>query len=148
MTGPQLMPGAVVPPLRRDFPLSRMVAYAGATWDWHRLHYDTAYVKERGLPAPVVDGQVLGALLAEQLQRWLGPQCVLRTLRFRFAQPVFAGESVVCTGRVTAVGDDGLVTVEQRVEVSGPRARTAVATAGATLTLSPPPAPPVAGGPA
>ncbi|MFD7432140.1 MaoC/PaaZ C-terminal domain-containing protein [Streptomyces sp. NPDC059818] len=147
MTGPQLLPGAVVPPLRRAFPLDRMVAYAGATWDWHRLHYDTEYVAARGLPAPVVDGQVLGALLAEQLQRWLGPQCVLRTLHFRFAQPVFAGESVVCTGRVTTVGDDGLVTVEQRVEVTGPKPRTAVSTAGATLTLTPPPPGPDAGGP-
>ncbi|MEV6162038.1 MaoC/PaaZ C-terminal domain-containing protein [Streptomyces sp. NPDC052052] len=146
MTGPQLLPGSVVPPLRRDFPLSRMVAYAGATWDWHRLHYDTAYVTERGLPAPVVDGQVLGALLAEQLQRWLGPQCALRTLHFRFAQPVFAGESVLCTGRVTAVDGD-LVTVEQRVEVTGTKARTAVASAGATLTLAPPPTGPGPGGP-
>ncbi|MFJ3666872.1 MaoC/PaaZ C-terminal domain-containing protein [Streptomyces sp. NPDC090106] len=138
MTGPQLLPGSVVPPLRRDFPLTRMVAYAGATWDWHRLHYDPAYTAARGLPAPVVDGQVFGALLAEQLQRWLGPQCTLRTLRFRFAHPVFAGESVLCTGRVTEV-DGALVTVEQRVEVVGENGRTAVAPAGATFTLAAPP---------
>ncbi|MFD7133847.1 MaoC/PaaZ C-terminal domain-containing protein [Streptomyces sp. NPDC059894] len=141
MTGPQLLPGAVVPPLRRDFPLTRLVAYAGATWDWHRLHYDPGYAAAHGLPGPVVDGQVLGALLAEQLQSWLGPQCTLRTLRFRFARPVFAGESVLCTGRVTAVDGD-LVTVEQHVEVTGDRPRTAVSSAGATLTLAPPPAGP------
>ncbi|WRZ88197.1 MaoC/PaaZ C-terminal domain-containing protein [Streptomyces sp. NBC_01007] len=141
MTGPQLLPGAVVPPLERSFPLTRLVAYAGATWDWHRLHYDTDYATARDLSAPVVDGQVFGALLAEQLLDWLGPACVLRSLHFRFARPVFAGESVRCAGRVTAV-DGSLVTVEQSVEVLGPRARTAVAPAGALLELREP-----AGGP-
>jgi acyl dehydratase len=141
MTGPQLLPGAVVPPLERSFPLTRLVAYAGATWDWHRLHYDAGYAAGKNLAAPVVDGQVLGALLAEHLLDWLGPACVLRSLHFRFAQPVFAGERVRCTGRVTAL-DGPLVTVEQRVEVVGPRARTAVTPAGATLELRDPEGPP------
>ena len=50
-----------------------MVAYAGSTWDWHKLHYDTDYLAAKRVPAPVVDGQVFGALLAEQLLDWLGP---------------------------------------------------------------------------
>ncbi|WP_067822994.1 MaoC/PaaZ C-terminal domain-containing protein [Actinomadura kijaniata] len=130
-----IAPGTAVPPLERRIDLPDMIAYAGATWDWHRLHYDPAYLAARDLPGPVVDGQVFGALLAEQLQDWLGPRARVRTLRFRFASMVFAGETVRCTGEVTAVRD-GLVTVEQRVEVAGD-GRTAVAPAGATVETGP-----------
>jgi acyl dehydratase len=112
--------GAEVPTLARKIDLVDMVAYAGATWDWHRIHYDPGYLRERGFDAPVVDGQVLGAYLAEQVQDWLGPRSFLRRMRFRFSAMVFAGDTVECHGEVTAVEqtDDGLVvTVAQRVTV-------------------------------
>ncbi|NUU22822.1 MAG: hypothetical protein HOV68_15115 [Streptomycetaceae bacterium] len=111
-----------------------MVAYAGATWDWHRMHYDDTYTSGLGLPGPVVDGQVFGALLVEQVQDWLGPQARVASLHFRFRNLVFAGERVRCTGRVTAIEGEQ-VTVEQEIAVVGPRARVAVAPAGAVLTV-------------
>ena len=126
--------GAEVPPLIRTIALADMVAYAGATWDWHRLHYDRAWLAAHGLTEPVVDGQLFGALLAEALQDWLGPRAVLRKLHFRFRELVLAGETVRCTGRVSRV-DGGLVTVEQQVEVVGERPRVAVAPAGAVVEL-------------
>ncbi|MFC4121634.1 MaoC/PaaZ C-terminal domain-containing protein [Nonomuraea zeae] len=119
-------PGTVIPPLERRIELPDMIAYAGATWDWHRLHY-----APEGLDRPVVDGQVFGALLAEQLQDWLGPGARVVRLRFRFRSMVFAGETVRCTGRV-AGAEDGLITVEQQVEVVED-GRVAVAPAGATV---------------
>lgn len=102
--------------LERTITLTDMVAYAGATWDWHRLHYDSSYIAEAGLPAPVVDGQVLGALMAEQLLDHYGPSAFITALSFRFKSMVFAGDVV----RVEAsAGDvvDGIVAVEQRVLV-------------------------------
>jgi acyl dehydratase len=126
--------GTEVPPLMRTIALADMVAYAGATWDWHRLHYDRDWLVAHGLDEPVVDGQLFGALLAEALQDWLGPRAVLRELHFRFRELVVAGETVRCTGRVTKV-DGGLVTVDQQVEVVGDRARVAVAPAGAVVEL-------------
>lgn len=134
MTTPDV--GAAVPPLTRTITLPDMIAYAGATWDWYRLHYDRDWLDEQGLAAPVVDGQVFGALLAEAVQDWLGPAAVLRRLHFRFRELVFAGETVCCTGRVTDVSG-ALVTVEQRVEVLGERTRIAVAPAGAVVELRP-----------
>ncbi|MEU5882493.1 MaoC/PaaZ C-terminal domain-containing protein [Spirillospora sp. NPDC047279] len=131
--------GTEVPPLERRIELPDMIAYAGATWDWHRLHYDPAYVAEKGLPGPVVDGQVFGALLAEQLQDWLGPRARITELHFRFRNMVFAGETVRCTGTVTAARD-GLIVVEQRVEAAGSGdgdGRVAVAPAGATVEIGP-----------
>ncbi|MDA0636322.1 MaoC/PaaZ C-terminal domain-containing protein [Nonomuraea sp. MCN248] len=136
MTAPLVEPGAEVPPLERTIDLRAMIAYAGSTWDWHRLHYDPDYLASRGLPAPVVDGQVFGALLAEQLQDWLGPGAFVRRLHFRFKNLVFAGETVRCVGRVSAV-EDGVVHVEQRVLVVGgdQAERVAVEPAGAEIVL-------------
>jgi acyl dehydratase len=131
--------GATVPPLERRFDRADLVAYAGATWDWHRLHHDEAYLAEKQLPAPVVDGQLFGALLAEQVQDWLGPSCVVTRLWFRFAGLVYAGETVRCEATVTGVDGD-LVTVSSRVVVpaGGDRPeRLAVTGAGAEVRVTP-----------
>ena len=59
-----LKAGTPIPPLELRIDVTDMVAYAGATWDWHRLHYDMEYIRSTGFSAPIVDGQMLGALLA------------------------------------------------------------------------------------
>ena len=136
MTGPPAV-GTPVPPLVRTIDLPAMVAYAGATWDWHRLHYDMAYLAEKGLPAPVVDGQVFGALLVEALQDWLGPRSMVRRLDFRFRQLVFAGETVRCEGEVTGV-EAATVRCDLRVVVvdeAGAAVRTAAAPCSAEVEL-------------
>src|SRR5690606_8167125 len=93
--------------------------------------------KAKGFPGPVVDGQVFGALLVEQLQDWLGPYSFVSKLDFTFKSPVFAGETIRCEGTVTEVGEDRLV-VKQRVVVvdaDGQVSRVAVEKAGATVLL-------------
>ena len=108
--------GDAVPPLERTIELPDMVAYAGATWDWHRMHYDTTLAEASSLPGPVVDGQMLGALMAEQLLDWLGPDAFLTNLAFRFRSMVFAGDTVRCEAEVTEAGD-GFVTAALRATV-------------------------------
>lgn len=129
--------GALVTPLERRITQADMVAYAGATWDWHRLHYDPDYLAASKLPAAVVDGQVFGALLVEMLQDWLGPDSFVRRLRFRFRNLVFAGETVRCSGTVTEI-DPGRILVDLRVDVldaGGTVDRVAVAPASAEVLL-------------
>lgn len=102
-------------PLERTLDLSRLVAYAGATWDWHCMHYDRDWATAAGLQAPVVDGQLLGALLAEQLTDHFGPQAFIRALEFRFRSMVFAGETVRCEGVLTRVSGDDVRTAHRVV---------------------------------
>src|SRR6478609_4190489 len=120
MTGGQMTIGAVVPVLKKTIEQADMVAYAGATWDWHRMHYDPAFLEEKQLPAAVVDGQVFGAYLAEAIQDWLGERAFISKLHFRFRNLVFAGETVKITGAVTAIEPRGdgtlLLTIESQVE--------------------------------
>jgi acyl dehydratase len=108
--------GDAVPVLERTLEIHDLVAYGSATWDWHPMHYDRRWSDEAGLPGPVVDGQMLGALMAEQVLDWLGPRAFVQSLSFRFKAMVFAGETVRCIGSVSAVDGD-VVSVSQRVMV-------------------------------
>ncbi|MGH7932482.1 MAG: MaoC family dehydratase [Candidatus Binataceae bacterium] len=135
MRADALSVGQSAPPLERTLSQMRMIAYAGATWDWHRLHYDSAYAQARNLPTPVVDGQMLGALLAEMLIDWLGPRAFIRRLAFRLRGMVFAGDTVRCEGTVTAIeadGDSGLVAVAMRIRAGD---RLVVEPASAEISL-------------
>ena len=113
--------GEALPPLVRSIGRPAMIAYAGATWDWHRLHYDPTYQAERDVPAPVVDGQVFGALLVETMQDALGPSWRMAALDFRLSAPVFAGATVRCTGTITGVSTDR-ITCRLDVETIDPAA--------------------------
>lgn len=130
-----LVPGTELPALVRTIELVDMVVYAGATWDWFRSHYDAGFAAAQQLPGPLVDGQMLGALLAELVQDALGPRARLRRLAFRFRSMVFAGETVTCTGRIESVtaGPEGLV-VELSHEVRCGD-RVAVAPASSTAVV-------------
>ena len=97
MTGGQMTTGAVVPELTKTIEQADMVAYAGATWDWHRHALRPGFLDAKQLPAAVVDGQVFGALLAESIQDWLGARAFISKLHFRFHNLVFAGETVKVT---------------------------------------------------
>jgi acyl dehydratase len=110
--------GDVLPPLERTITQVDMIAYAGATWDFYRLHYDLAFAAAAGVPGPVVDGQVFGALFAELVQDAFGPDCFVRELSFTFRNLMYAGETVLCEGTVTAVEDDR-VTVELTATILG-----------------------------
>ncbi len=112
----RLAPGRAIRPLRWHIALPDMVAYGAATWDWHRLHYDEAHARRLGAPAPLVDGQMLGALLAECVLRSVGPGARLVRLSYRNRAPVHAGETVICAGTV-ATSDDAGISVDLSVSV-------------------------------
>lgn len=121
--------------LTRRYELPDLIAYAGATWDWHRLHYDPAYLASVGLDAPVVDGQALGALLAEVLTDHLGPGWRLASLDYRFGSLVLAGETVRAEASITG-RDAERVTADLRVVVvdaDGTELRAAVTRGSAEL---------------
>jgi acyl dehydratase len=82
--------------------LTALIMYAAATWDFHRYHYDTAFVKKLGFPAPFVDGQMIGALLASRLMRWGGPNAFVRKLGYRQHAMVYVDETILIGGAVTA----------------------------------------------
>lgn len=93
--------GERLPALEVAIDLKVLVMYAAATWDFHRYHYDAAYVSERGRPAPFMDGQMVGALLARQLMDWAGPDAFVRRLGYRLRTMVYVGDHISLSGRVS-----------------------------------------------
>lgn len=93
--------GEILPPIEMEISLTALVMYAAATWDFHRYHYDRAYIVRLGMPAPFMDGQMAGALLARQLMQWAGPNAFITRLSYRLrGSMVFEGDRIRITGRV------------------------------------------------
>lgn len=103
----QFRAGDRLPGFGRNLDQARLVMYAGATWDWHRLHYDTVYATEHKLAAPLVDGQMLGALFAEQVYRHFDPRARITSMKLGFRSMVYAGERVEIRGEVVSVDHTG-----------------------------------------
>ncbi len=100
--------GETLPPLEFDVTLTSLVMYAGATWDFHRYHYDPEFVAKLGMPAPFMDGQMVGALMARQLMQWGGADAFVRKLSYRQRGTVYAGDRIVLRGTVSQKSvDDG-----------------------------------------
>ncbi len=124
--------GQRLPDLVRTFTLTDLVAYGSATWDWHRLHYDDAFARASGMDGPVVDGQMFGALLAEQAIAGVGRPARIERLYFRNRRPVSVGQTITCQATVVAV-DDRSIEIEQVIESDGV---IVVGPAGAVLAWS------------
>jgi len=97
--------------------------------DPNPIHWDVEAVKARGLgDRPVVQGPVTISALIDLALDFAGPGDRLLDLNARFLRPVFAGDSVDCSGRVVS-REGGRMRIELRAAVSG----TPVALATATL---------------
>jgi len=112
--------GTEIPPLERTITLTDMVRYAAATWDFHRYHYDEAFARAMGMPAPFIDGQMCGALIAAQIGAWAGPESFIRRMSLRYASMAFAGERLRSTGTVTALEErNGALLVTCELNIRG-----------------------------
>jgi acyl dehydratase len=111
-------PGESLPPFERTFNLVDLVAYGAATWDWNRMHYDVEHARRMKLPAPVIDGQAFGAVLARAALDWAGPRAFITRLSFKMKSMAFAGDTLRAEGEVTAVDDRGVV-LAQRLTSAG-----------------------------
>jgi acyl dehydratase len=130
--------GERLPVLQIEVTLTSLVMYAAATWDFHRYHYDMQYVNERGFPAPFVDGQMLGALIARQLMQWGGQDAFLRRLHYRLNAMAFAGDEIVLSGEVVRTQvDSGRGLAVCRVDIVKSDGTNVVSAAEGTLDFGP-----------
>jgi acyl dehydratase len=105
-----------VPPPLVVGPLSRtdLVRYQGASGDFNPIHHDEPFAHAAGLPAPLSLGMLQAGLLATWATDWLGAAGV-RRFRVRFAERVFPGDTVTCSGEVVrqyTVDGESLVDLE------------------------------------
>ena len=109
-----MRPGDPLPPFEKTFTAVDLFAYGAATWDWHRMHYDVELARSKGFAAPVIDGQMYGAVFARVAMRWAGPRAFITKMSLRMKSMAFAGDTLRAEGSVTSVSEATAV-LEQRL---------------------------------
>ena len=128
--------GEALPPLDLTVTLTTLVMYAGATWDFHRYHYDAEFVGKLGMSAPFMDGQMLGALLARQLMQWGRADAFVRRLQYRQRAMVYVGDTIMVRGKVCGTSvEAGRPLALFTLSVTGPDDRVVTRDATAAVEL-------------
>ena len=104
------------PLTREDF-----VRYANASGDDNPIHQDEEYARRSGAPTVFAMGMLPAGYLAHAAADWFGGPQNLRRFKVRFTTRVWAGDEIVCTGKIVAI-EDGVVkaTLEARRRGKGP----------------------------
>ncbi len=120
--------GAELRPLVKVPTTIQLFRYSAVTWNAHRIHYERAYALSEGHPDVLVQAHLHGAFLAQLVADWAGPRARLVTFGWSNRGRSVPGDTLTCTGRVTAKrveGDRHLVDLEivetnQRGELCAP----------------------------
>ncbi len=128
--------GDALPGLEKKIHLPNMMAYGAATWDFARIHYDERHARSQGLPGPVVDGQMLGAFLAQLVQDWAGSHSFIQSLSFRNRGMVLPGDVLTCEGRIANVHREGKnLLVDCDLWIDNQHGKRVVGPASATVSI-------------
>lgn len=83
-----------------------MALFCRLTGDVSPIHMDEAYAAGRGYPGRVVYGMLGASLFSTLAGVYLpGEHCLLHGVEAKFAQPIFVGETLTVTGRVTDIDE-------------------------------------------
>ena len=79
-----------------------MEHFYAITGDCSPIHMDAAYAAERGFPGRVVYGMLGASMVSTLAGVYLpGEHCLLHQVDSKFAKPVFIGDVLTVTGKVT-----------------------------------------------
>ena len=95
-----------------------MDAFCAITGDVSPIHMDAEYAKGRGYADRVVYGMLGASFFSTLAGVYLpGEHCLLHSVEAKFAKPVFVGDTLTVTGKVTEVNDTfGEITVKAVIE--------------------------------
>jgi acyl dehydratase len=124
----EVMVGVDLPALAKAPTPVQLFRYSAVTWNAHRIHYEREYAQREGHPDVLVQAHLHGAFLAQMVMDWAGPAARLVTFGWSNRGRAVPGDTLTCTGRVTAKRAEGgrnLVDLElleknQRGEVCAP----------------------------
>ena len=118
--------GDEMTPLSRTVTQDQITAYAHASGDHNPIHVDPEFARSVGLPGTIAHGLLDMAILTEAVARWAGGYEQVASVACRFSKPLLPGETVTCTGRVTAIDEaEGIAILElEAISSSGERVLT------------------------
>lgn len=68
--------------------------YCDASGDHNKIHWDSNFAREAGLPDVIAHGMLSMGLLGEALERWGYPQSALQTFEAKFKEMVNPGDQL------------------------------------------------------
>ncbi len=92
--------GDRLPEQQRSSDVVQSVMIAGATWNFHRIHWDGDYARSEGLPDAIANSAQLMAWLEALVDEVYGGDAVWHGFEVRFRSPVPLGAVVHCGGEV------------------------------------------------
>ena len=90
---------------------TQLVAYAGASGDFHPFHHDEIYATSHGFDQLFAHGMLTMGITGQALVAVFGPEGLDRYAA-DFLKPVWPGDTLSTEIEVTAVDDDGTVVVD------------------------------------
>ena len=80
--------------------------FRALTGDVNPLHADADYAKEKGYPDKVCFGMLTASFLSTMAGVYLpGKYSLIQSVEVKFSKPVFAGDEICFTGKVTEKND-------------------------------------------
>ncbi|MFE0374141.1 MaoC family dehydratase [Streptomyces inhibens] len=103
--------GDELPPLTIPVTRTLIVAGALASRDYQDVHHDAEAAREKGSPDIFMNILTTNGLVGRYLTDHFGPHCTLRKVAIRLGAPNYPGDTMVLSGTVTEVTDDGTAVV-------------------------------------
>lgn len=95
----------------------KMELFYQLTGDNSPIHMDEAYAKRRGYAGRVVYGMLGGSLFSTLAGVYLpGEHCLLHSVECKFVKPVFIGDTLTVSGKVTEINETfGEITIKAEI---------------------------------
>ncbi|MFF5422220.1 hotdog family protein, partial [Streptomyces misionensis] len=97
--------GEELAPLEIAVTRTLIVAGAIASRDYQDVHHDAETARRKGSPDIFMNILTTNGLVGRYVTDRLGPATVLRKVAIRLGAPNYPGDTMVLSGRVTAVGE-------------------------------------------
>jgi hypothetical protein len=125
-------------------PLTRtvIVTTAIASRDYQDVHHDPSLAVERGSPDIFMNILSSNGFVGRYITDWSGPGSIIESVSIRLGAPNYPGDTMVFTGKVTAVGvpegrGDGRGVVEIAVRGANSRGDHVTGTVSVALPVGP-----------
>ncbi|MFF2504422.1 MaoC family dehydratase [Streptomyces sp. NPDC058067] len=99
--------GDELSPLEIAVTRTLIVSGAIASRDYQDVHHDAELAKEKGSPDIFMNILTTNGLVGRYVTDHFGPTAVLRKVAIRLGAPNYPGDTMVLTGKVTAVEEAG-----------------------------------------